>query len=74
MKVIKIEQHSEAERFMSYFDNGWQKRTFNEIVEKFPNYITEIKEDDRPSWGSAYYVCDSNGMPKLHSQNWDTSG
>lgn len=45
-------------------------KSFDDLCAEFPEWVGE---DEEPSWGSAVYVADDNGFPKLLAENWDTS-
>ena len=78
MTVLNLSQHSKAEAFMRH-SSDWStytavNRPFDEIAAAFPEVVREVTPEQGPSWGSAFYVKDENGFPKLHSENWDSSG
>jgi hypothetical protein len=65
-----------------YISNGngnykWQdavyeyKLTFDELCEKFPKNVIEMKDGESPQWGNSWYVADENGYPKVAAANWD---
>lgn len=51
----------------------WTKN-FEDFCSTFPDNVCEWKVGLSSGWGSAVYVADENGNPKLYSENWDSSG
>lgn len=78
MMVLNLTQNSKAEAFMR-LSYDWStytavNRPFDEIAAAFPEVVREVTPEQWPDWGSAFYAKDENGFPKLHSENWDSSG
>jgi len=48
--------------------------TFDELCERFPKNVIEVKDGESPRWGTAWHVADENGYPTLAAENWDSSG
>jgi hypothetical protein len=59
---------------------GWQNAvykqnlTFDELCERFPKNVIEVKDGESPRWGTAWHVADENGYPKVAASNWDSTG
>jgi hypothetical protein len=51
-----------------------QNLTFDELCERFPKKVIEVKDGESPRWGTAWYVADENGYPKVAASNWDSTG
>lgn len=71
MKVLVAPQFSEVEQTIM---NNRHKITFDELCQRFPKHVTEIKEGQSPRWGTAWHIADENGYPTLTAANWDSTG
>ena len=68
--VLVLEQHSDAERF-AYVSYG-VKRTWDEMIARFPACVKEVRENARASYGSSNWIKGSDGRIELDSDNWDS--
>jgi hypothetical protein len=74
-KVLVLEQHSDAERFSIA---GWERsasvrRSWNEMVEKFPECVREVSVNACPCYGSSHWKQGKDGRIEIVSLNCDSS-
>lgn len=80
MKVLKIEQNGHVESFANlkavFINNKYEfvSTSFDIVAKRFPECLIDIKENDFPPWGYAFYRKNEEGMLELFKENWDTSG
>jgi len=82
-KVLVLEQHSNAERFsiagrerkqgMHCMYDAPMLRSWDEMVEKFPECVREVSVNARPCYGSSHWKQGKDGRIEIVSSNWDSS-